>query len=329
LHRERRKRGGSLLPSVQRPSPGAANVEGAGSCRTGEMAVSPAGTSGGSSVSSTASPTPPPSTAAAVAAFTVQTAPWVASSMACPVPLVPAAPTASVFLGAITDKERRVFVHVYDLSHSCFTSALNSLLPSFGLFHTGVEVYGTEWCFGHSNEEWATGVHRVEPRRHPCHHYRGAVPMGCTRLSPTEVAVALDNIRDKWLGSAYKPFTRNCHHFTDMFCRLLGCGPGPAWVSGILGGRKVCADDIPTAPMAASPSLLVRPPRARRKPLTARLAASVEWLAHAVSRASCWRRRCPAGTDATTPATAEPASPAKPATLAGAAPHPTQAVDVV
>merc|ERR1712045_945945 len=40
-----------------------------------------------------------------------------------------------------------VFLCVYDLGQSIFTKGINSLLPAYGFYHSGVEVCGSEWSF--------------------------------------------------------------------------------------------------------------------------------------------------------------------------------------
>lgn len=127
-----------------------------------------------------------------------------------------------------------VFIHVYDLGHSSLVQRFNGAARRVGLFHSGVEVYGVEWHFGFCWEETAPGVTSVPPRGNEEHTYRETIPMGATRLERREVQELLVMLRKKWLGCSYDLFRRNCNHFTDFFCRLLGCGPAPLWIDGIL-----------------------------------------------------------------------------------------------
>merc|ERR1740121_1097015 len=72
-----------------------------------------------------------------------------------------------------------VVVHYYDLRASF--RFWNSLTTRLGVFHTGVEVYGREWCFCASSE--LPGVIATVPKQHPNHRYRGSVRLGATGVT--------------------------------------------------------------------------------------------------------------------------------------------------
>merc|ERR1719253_2543931 len=66
----------------------------------------------------------------------------------------------------------QVFVHVYDLWGSYVARGLNAVTTRFGLFHTGVEVYGQEWYFC-GTDLYFHGVYpQPVPKKHPLHSYR-------------------------------------------------------------------------------------------------------------------------------------------------------------
>lgn len=116
-----------------------------------------------------------------------------------------------------------VVVHIYDLKPS--VRVWNNLTTRFGLYHTGVEVYGREWCFCSSDN--LEGVIATGPMQHPSHQYRTSVPLGCTNFTTQDFEELLPLVRMKWPGWSYHPFRNNCHHFTDFLCRLLGFPAGP------------------------------------------------------------------------------------------------------
>jgi len=157
-----------------------------------------------------------------------------------------------ISLDAVAGSE--VIVHVYDLGKSAWTTSLNNYWWRVGMFHTGVEVFGTEWFFGVTFDDEDPGVAHCRPKQNPDHTYRESVSMGCTDSSEDEVYEILSKLRQKWLGSTYSVFSRNCHNFTDFFCCLLGVGHGPNWLNGILGKLH----DDPTAP--AEPMQKPAPP---------------------------------------------------------------------
>jgi len=128
-----------------------------------------------------------------------------------------------------------VYVHVYDL-WGCryrFSRVLNAGSTRFGLFHTGVEVFGREWYFC-GTDEVKHGVYSMpKPKTHPIHRYCKSVYMGRTQLRASDLEELIPMIREKWTGNTYHPMRRNCHHFTDFFCRILGFRNAPAF--GICG----------------------------------------------------------------------------------------------
>merc|ERR1719310_880520 len=125
-----------------------------------------------------------------------------------------------------TDAE--VYVNVYDLLGTPGLSRFNELTPSFGLFHTSVEVFGREWYFSGAEDSLFYGVFAMAtPREHPFHVYKSSVHMGRTLLTPDDWEDLMPLIRIKWPCWSYHPLWHNCHHFTDFLCRTLGFAAGP------------------------------------------------------------------------------------------------------
>lgn len=125
----------------------------------------------------------------------------------------------------------RVLVRVYDLGRTFVTQWHNKMTKSYGAFHTGVEVYGREWSFGMTFDDYSTGVTWNVPAQHPDHAFRETLSMGYTTLSPREVTQILEEMKVEWKGNTYNVLTRNCHSFSDAFCRRLGVAPLPNWVN--------------------------------------------------------------------------------------------------
>lgn len=127
-----------------------------------------------------------------------------------------------------------VKINVYDLGQSRLVSHVNAAFRRVALFHTGVEVYGVEWHFGFCWDPQSPGVTSVPPMKNAEHTYRETIHMGSTNLPRGEVKEMLIALRKTWLGRSYDVLRKNCNHFTDTFCQLLGCGPAPMWIAGIL-----------------------------------------------------------------------------------------------
>lgn len=135
--------------------------------------------------------------------------------------------------------ETPVTLHVYDLGVTDLAPAtlaqVNKLcrIAGAGAFHAAVEVYGKEWSFGHTEE--GTGIFSCEPTKCDVHKYREGIAMGHTALTRKEVVELLSSLEAEWLGQQYDLLWRNCCHFSDAFCRRLGVGPIPAWVTNLAG----------------------------------------------------------------------------------------------
>eukprot|EP00931_Biecheleriopsis_adriatica_P059056 TRINITY_DN35274_c0_g2_i1.p1 TRINITY_DN35274_c0_g2~~TRINITY_DN35274_c0_g2_i1.p1 ORF type:complete len:274 (+),score=33.85 TRINITY_DN35274_c0_g2_i1:38-859(+) len=139
---------------------------------------------------------------------------------------------------------RQVWLHVYDMSlPACSFCRLNDILRLFqtGAFHVAVEVDGQEWSF--VERARGSGVYSCQPRSARPHVYRESVAMGCTCLSEEEVSDLITGLQEEWQGASYDVFLCNCCHFSDTFCRWLGVGPLPGWVSHLpqLGATLVLA----------------------------------------------------------------------------------------
>lgn len=126
----------------------------------------------------------------------------------------------------------RAQVRVYDLGQTFVTrGVLNRMAKSYGAFHTGVEVYGREWSFGMTFDDYSTGVTWNPPGQNSDHTFRETLSMGYTTLSPGQVLKLIEHLKVEWMGCTYQLLTRNCHHFSDEFCRHLGVSGIPPWVN--------------------------------------------------------------------------------------------------
>ncbi|KAK3158629.1 hypothetical protein QOZ80_2AG0139600 [Eleusine coracana subsp. coracana] len=100
----------------------------------------------------------------------------------------------------------------------------------FGVFHSGIEVHGTEYGFG-AHDFPSSGVFQVESKSCPGFIYRRSVWLGTTDMSREEFRLFIEKLAGKYHGNTYHLITKNCNHFTDDVCKNLTGKPIPAWVN--------------------------------------------------------------------------------------------------
>nr|XP_029123398.1 uncharacterized protein LOC105054964 [Elaeis guineensis] len=133
-----------------------------------------------------------------------------------------------------------VVVHIYDVTNSGSEKTNNTILQINrifkdgiglgGIFHSAVQIYGDEeWSFGFC--EYGSGVFSCPPRRNPMYTYRESIVLGKTNCSVFMVNQILRELSRAWPGSSYDLLSRNCNHFCDAFCELLGVPKLPGWVN--------------------------------------------------------------------------------------------------
>lgn len=113
--------------------------------------------------------------------------------------------------GGVVEQRIPVELNVYDLIvpqiPDWTTSALYNL--GVGLFHSGVSIFGTEYCFGGHPDD-STGVFEVPPKDAPEAKYRETIIVGYTSLNPIDVALLVNQMAASpmWRGSSYNLLTR-------------------------------------------------------------------------------------------------------------------------
>mmetsp|Transcript_106028 Transcript_106028/g.299944 ORF Transcript_106028/g.299944 Transcript_106028/m.299944 type:complete len:219 (-) Transcript_106028:75-731(-) len=136
------------------------------------------------------------------------------------------------------DSERRgptvVTLHVYDVGE--VGEMLNNVLRpmSVGMFHCGVDLLDLEWGFSDfPDPDTFTGVFCCRPRHCAGFAYRESVVMGNTRKSEGQIRKILQHLEYQWPAASYDTLKHNCCHFCDDFCRKLGMGPIPSWITNL------------------------------------------------------------------------------------------------
>ena len=123
------------------------------------------------------------------------------------------------------EKAVPVMCNVYDLSWGAEEKdgkkkKVNSGLPGmgFGIYHSGIEVYGREVSFGFS-DDGSTGVFEVPSRCAggvmPRITFKEAHVMGEIVRSRYEVDHLLARLAEKFQGDSYDLVRRNCNHFAN------------------------------------------------------------------------------------------------------------------
>jgi len=108
----------------------------------------------------------------------------------------------------------------------------------FGVYHTGVEVFGTEYMFAGSPESSGSGIHNQTPRVSPPGSpwvYNKTVELGKTALTKWNIqdVIAEMGKTPEWAANTYNLMAHNCNHFSDAFSKRITEGKTgiPSWVN--------------------------------------------------------------------------------------------------
>ncbi|KAF8560660.1 hypothetical protein P879_03916 [Paragonimus westermani] len=100
----------------------------------------------------------------------------------------------------------------------------NSL--GIGVYHTGVVVYGTEYCYGGHPLDYS-GIFALVPQDTevlgPNYSHKTTIVMGRTDFTESDVALILEDMGPYYRGDQYHLLHRNCNHFSDAFVQA--CSP--------------------------------------------------------------------------------------------------------
>lgn len=148
---------------------------------------------------------------------------------------------------AAARRDKAVRINVYDV----VSNSYNNRSP-WGIYHTGVEVFGREYSYGGLPEEREepalhgsifheilpasarTGIEKSERLRdHPPHKFREVIQAGDTFKTSDEVDQIIQEMMEgeRWDARNYDPLKRNCNDFSAELCEKLGVNPPPAWVN--------------------------------------------------------------------------------------------------
>jgi deubiquitinase DESI2 len=136
--------------------------------------------------------------------------------------------------------ELKVFLNIYDLT------PINQVLHpiGFGIHHTGVEIFGSEYTFASD-----AGIFHHTPRAVPNAQFREQIEIGIFVGGGgglAEVKSILAAMGDTRFGpNDYHILRNNCNHFANEFCCKLTQRPIPGYVNRISAVGVCCECLIP------------------------------------------------------------------------------------
>ncbi|EUB58368.1 PPPDE peptidase domain-containing protein [Echinococcus granulosus] len=123
-----------------------------------------------------------------------------------------------------------VTVNVYDMSW------LNEYIGNIGLgvYHTGVEVYEREYCYG-GHQFGSSGIFEMTPRDTeslgPNYSFKTSIVVGFTDFTYRDVCTIISNMERDFRGAHYHLLRKNCNHFSSAFVEILCGATLPKWIN--------------------------------------------------------------------------------------------------
>jgi len=125
---------------------------------------------------------------------------------------------------------RSVFLNIYEPSGKGGQQAPGQV-PGFGVYHSGIEIAGTEWTFAGGGS--GSGVCQQTPKVTPIGtdwKFKQSLNLGSPTLSDAQMLGVLRQMEVEWTASSYHIVHRNCNHFTEAVATKLGL-EFPSWVN--------------------------------------------------------------------------------------------------
>ena len=126
-------------------------------------------------------------------------------------------------------REYEVLLHVYDYAPAGVNGLMGMLGGGAGVFISGMEVGGVEYCFGEG------GPRSQPPKQHPEAYasavFRETISLGAVELTPKELARVLKRLAEEFPAASHDLLRRNCNHYASALASALGAAPPPPWLN--------------------------------------------------------------------------------------------------
>lgn len=160
-------------------------------------------------------------------------------------------------------REEPILLNVYEPAPQNGQQQMS--MPGFGVFHTGLEIYGTEYSFA-GGDSTSSGIQPQQPRYMPAGApwiYKKTEKVGTTLLTRTQIQTLIAKMGSEYPNNTYNLIARNCNHFSDDLCKRISKGKNgiPSWVnrSASMANAFFGAGGMPGQP-ASAPAPVVPPP---------------------------------------------------------------------
>lgn len=123
---------------------------------------------------------------------------------------------------ALVDNREPVILNVYDM---LWTNDYTRNI-GLGVYHSGVEVYGSEYGFG-GHQLPFSGIFEICPKSHAQlgeqFRFGESIVIGFTEFTEEEVRHIIDELGKQFRGDRYHLMNNNCNHFSSNLAQVLLC----------------------------------------------------------------------------------------------------------
>jgi hypothetical protein len=126
------------------------------------------------------------------------------------------------------DSGYRLLLNVYEPAES-----QGITMPGFGVYHSGLEIAGTEYTFAGGQGQLGTGIMSHRPKAAPPGSpwkYKQTEDLGPLMMDRSKMLSILEQLKPQFKAAEYDLLAKNCNHFTEAFATSLGA-KYPAWVN--------------------------------------------------------------------------------------------------
>jgi hypothetical protein len=135
--------------------------------------------------------------------------------------------TVTYIRSHVIQRKERIFLNIYHL-HKCLNSNCFNCC-CMGVFHSGVEMFGTEIAFGGSPDS-STGIFMCSPMYSVSSRHFGeqfellsSTCVGYSKMTPRHLTKLIDMLSPDWPANSYSLISRNCNHFVESFLAQIAC----------------------------------------------------------------------------------------------------------